>query len=51
MVAEGASVAIASRQSQTLEQTAAELSQGGASVLAVPADVTDEARWSASSGR
>ncbi len=44
MVAEGASVAIASRQSQTLEQTAAELSQGGASVLAVPADVADEAQ-------
>ncbi|HEX2513662.1 MAG TPA: SDR family oxidoreductase [Chloroflexota bacterium] len=44
MVAEGASVAIASRQSQTLEQTAAELSQGGAGVLAVPADVTDEAQ-------
>jgi NAD(P)-dependent dehydrogenase (short-subunit alcohol dehydrogenase family) len=44
MVAEGASVAIASRQSQTLEQTAAELSAGGASVLAVPADVADEAQ-------
>jgi NAD(P)-dependent dehydrogenase (short-subunit alcohol dehydrogenase family) len=44
MVAEGASVAIASRQGQTLEQTAAELSQGGAGVLAVPADVTDEAQ-------
>jgi NAD(P)-dependent dehydrogenase (short-subunit alcohol dehydrogenase family) len=63
MVAEGASVAIASRQSQTLEQTAAELSQvptpsgvelaeratpegapKGAGVLAVPADVTDEAQ-------
>jgi NAD(P)-dependent dehydrogenase (short-subunit alcohol dehydrogenase family) len=44
MVAEGASVAIASRQSQTLEQTAAELSEGGAGVLAVPADVTDEAQ-------
>jgi NAD(P)-dependent dehydrogenase (short-subunit alcohol dehydrogenase family) len=44
MVAEGASVAIASRQSQTLEQAAAELSQGGAGVLAVPADVTDEAQ-------
>jgi NAD(P)-dependent dehydrogenase (short-subunit alcohol dehydrogenase family) len=44
MVAEGAAVAIASRQSQTLEQTAAELSAGGASVLAVPADVADEAQ-------
>jgi retinol dehydrogenase-12 len=44
MVAEGASVAIASRQSQTLEQTAAELTAGGASVLAVPADVADEAQ-------
>jgi NAD(P)-dependent dehydrogenase (short-subunit alcohol dehydrogenase family) len=44
MVAEGAAVAIASRQSQTLEQAAAELSEGGASVLAVPADVTDEAQ-------
>ena len=44
MVAEGASVAIASRQSQTLEQTAAELREGGAAVLAVPADVTDEAQ-------
>jgi NAD(P)-dependent dehydrogenase (short-subunit alcohol dehydrogenase family) len=44
MVAEGAAVAIASRQGQTLEQAAAELSEGGASVLAVPADVTDEAQ-------
>lgn len=44
MVAEGAAVAIASRQSQTLEQTAAELTAGGASVLAVPADVADEAQ-------
>src|SRR5215217_4524598 len=43
MVKEGATVAISGRVKDTLEKTAAELSEGGAKVLAVPADVTDEA--------
>ncbi|MDQ3700549.1 MAG: SDR family oxidoreductase [Chloroflexota bacterium] len=44
MAQEGASVAVAARPSAVLEQTAAELQAAGATVLAVPADVTDEAQ-------
>src|SRR5205807_9747724 len=39
---EGASVVISARPSASLEETAAELRASGATVLAVPADVTDE---------
>ena len=39
---EGASVAITARPSTSLEETAAELRKSGATVLAVPSDVTDE---------
>jgi NAD(P)-dependent dehydrogenase (short-subunit alcohol dehydrogenase family) len=38
----GAAVAIAARSDDRLQQTAAELRNGGGRVLAVPADVTDE---------
>jgi NAD(P)-dependent dehydrogenase (short-subunit alcohol dehydrogenase family) len=38
----GAAVAIAARSNDRLQQTAAELRDGGGRVLAVPADVTDE---------
>ena len=41
---EGASVVIAARSAGALEETAAELRASGATVLAVPADVTDEAQ-------
>ena len=44
MAHEGASVAVAARPSAVLEQTATELQAAGATVLAVPADVTDEAQ-------
>jgi 3-oxoacyl-[acyl-carrier protein] reductase len=39
VAAEGMAVAIAARESKRLKQTAAELEQAGAAVLAVPADV------------
>jgi NAD(P)-dependent dehydrogenase (short-subunit alcohol dehydrogenase family) len=42
MAREGARVAITARVAETLRQTAAELEATGATVLAVPADVTDE---------
>jgi NAD(P)-dependent dehydrogenase (short-subunit alcohol dehydrogenase family) len=41
---EGAGVVISARPSAALEQTEAELRESGATVLAVPADVTDEAQ-------
>ena len=44
MAREGARVAITARVAETLRQTAAELEATGATVLAVPADVTDEAQ-------
>ncbi|HEU5318247.1 MAG TPA: SDR family NAD(P)-dependent oxidoreductase, partial [Chloroflexota bacterium] len=43
MAKEGAGVAISGRVKDTLDKTATELADGGAQVLAVPADVTDEA--------
>ncbi|MGH2369025.1 MAG: SDR family NAD(P)-dependent oxidoreductase, partial [Chloroflexota bacterium] len=42
MAREGASVVISARPSAALEETTAELAAGGATVLAVPADVADE---------
>ena len=42
LVEEGANVIIVSRGSQALDKTAAELSSGKSTVLAKPADVTDE---------
>ena len=39
---EGATLVLAARGVEELDQTAAELKQGGATVLAVPTDVTDE---------
>ena len=42
LVEEGANVIIVSRDSQALDQTAAELSSGKSTVLAKPADVADE---------
>jgi NAD(P)-dependent dehydrogenase (short-subunit alcohol dehydrogenase family) len=42
LAAEGAAVTITARGAGALEQSAAELRAGGADVLAVPADVTDE---------
>jgi NAD(P)-dependent dehydrogenase (short-subunit alcohol dehydrogenase family) len=44
MAREGANIIISARPTPTLDQTAAELEAGGATVLAVPADVTDEAQ-------
>jgi NAD(P)-dependent dehydrogenase (short-subunit alcohol dehydrogenase family) len=44
MAREGASVVISARPSAKLEETAAELERSGATVLAVAADVTDEAQ-------
>ena len=42
LAAEGAALAITARGADDLERVAAELRAGGADVLAVPADVTDE---------
>ncbi len=42
LAAEGASLTIAARNAELLEQTATELRADGAAVLAVPTDVTDE---------
>ena len=42
LAAEGASLTIAARNAELLEQTANELRENGAKVLAVPTDVTDE---------
>jgi len=42
--AEGATLVLASRNRQRLEATAAALQETGASVLAIPTDVTDEAQ-------
>ncbi|MSS69922.1 MAG: SDR family NAD(P)-dependent oxidoreductase [Candidatus Latescibacteria bacterium] len=44
LAAEGASVVITARDKQVLEQTAKELSEGGATIVAHPTDVTDEAQ-------
>src|SRR5688572_25110888 len=41
---EGAAVVLAARDVGRLEQAAGELAAGGAAVLAVPTDVTDEAQ-------
>ena len=44
LAAEGASLTIAARNAELLEQTANELRANGTKVLAVPTDVTDEAQ-------
>ncbi len=44
LAAEGASLTIAARDAELLTQTADELREAGAKVLAVPTDVTDEAQ-------
>ena len=44
LAAEGASLTIAARDAELLTQTADELREAGAEVLAVPTDVTDEAQ-------
>jgi NAD(P)-dependent dehydrogenase (short-subunit alcohol dehydrogenase family) len=41
-VAEGCAVALAARDAERLEETAAELRAGGAKVIAVPTDITSE---------
>jgi NAD(P)-dependent dehydrogenase (short-subunit alcohol dehydrogenase family) len=41
LIAEGAAVAICSRNAKELDETAAKLSASGASVIALPCDVTD----------
>ena len=44
LAAEGASLTIAARNAELLEETANELRANGTKVLAVPTDVTDEAQ-------
>ena len=44
LAAEGASLVLAARGTEALNQTVAELTQGGATVLGVSTDVTDEAQ-------
>ena len=44
MAAEGASLTIAARDAELLEQTAGELREKGSKVLSVPTDVTDESQ-------
>ncbi len=44
LAAEGASLTIAARNAELLEETANELRENGTKVLAVPTDVTDEAQ-------
>ena len=47
LAAEGAKVVITARNTEKLHQTARELSAGGATVVPVPADMTDEAQVAA----